>query len=102
MFLFGTFTNWTPWRMHLVGDNWIGDQVWVPTGIQQYKFANTNNFTGADWGNGQALSGTATLTTGGGPDSQITVPQSGYYQVSFNDVTLQFNWQFEMPAATNP
>jgi hypothetical protein len=102
MFLFGTFTNWTPWRMKLVNGTWVGDKVWVPAGMQQYKFADTNNFTGADWGNGQGLSGTSTVTTGGGPNSQFTAPESGYYKVIFDDVALQFNWQLEMPANTNP
>jgi hypothetical protein len=88
--------------MKLVGDNWIADKVWVPAGIHQYKFADTNNFSDADWGNGQGLSGNASVTTGGGPNSQLTPPQSGYYKVSFNDVTLQFNWQLEMPANSNP
>ena len=102
MFLFGTFTNWTPWCMQLVGDTWIADRVWVSAGTQQYKFANTNNFTGADWGNGQGLGGTASVTTGGGPNSQFTPAENGFYKVSFNDVTLQFNWQLEMPANSNP
>jgi hypothetical protein len=96
MFLFGSFTNWTPVRMRLEGDTWIADNVWVPAGAQQYKFANTNNFTGADWGNGQGLTATATVTTGGGPNSQLNAPQNGFYTVSFNDVTLEYAWQEEL------
>jgi hypothetical protein len=102
MFLFGTFTNWTQWRMKLVGDTWVADKVSVPAGTQQYKFANTNNFTGDDWGNGQGLSGTATITTGGGPNGQLNVPENGFYKVTFNDVTLEFNWEMDSPAGSGP
>jgi hypothetical protein len=102
MFLFGTFTNWTPVRMRLEGDTWIADNVWVAAGSQQYKFANTNNFTGADWGNGQGLTATATVTTGGGPNSQLNAPQNGFYKVSFNDVTLEYVWEEELLPITGP
>jgi hypothetical protein len=102
MFLFGNFTNWTPVRMHLEGDNWVAHNVSVPAGTQQYKFANTNNFTGIDWGNAQGLGGTATVTTGGGPNGQVTVPENGFYTVSFNDVTLQLDWQLELVPVAAP
>jgi hypothetical protein len=95
MFLFGTFTNWTPIRMQFVGGVWVADNVTIPAGDQGLKFANTNNFTGTDWGNGQGLSGTETVTTGGGPDTQFNVAESGFYKVSFDDVTLQFDIQLE-------
>lgn len=91
MFLFGTFTNWTPIRMKLEGGVWVADNVMIPAGNQQLKFANTNNFTGHDWGNGQGLSGTLNDTTGGGPDTQFSVAQNGFYKVTFNDVTLQYD-----------
>jgi hypothetical protein len=102
MFLFGTFTNWTPHRMRLVGDTWIADKVWVPAGTQQYKFANTNNFSGADWGNAQGLAGTAAVTTGGAPNGQLPAPENGFYKVSFNDVTLQFVWEMEFASNAGP
>jgi hypothetical protein len=97
MFLFGTFTHWTPVRMRLEGDQWIADKLWLAAGTQQFKFANTNNFTGTDWGNGQGLAATDTVTTGGGPNSQVPVPQNGFYKVSFNDVTLQYFWEMVDP-----
>jgi hypothetical protein len=95
MFLFGTFTNWTPIRMQLVGGVWIADNVSIPAGSQQLKFANTNNFTGVDWGDGQGLSGTIKDTTGGGPDTQFSVAHNGFYKVSFNDVTLTYDVALE-------
>jgi Alpha galactosidase C-terminal beta sandwich domain len=102
MFLFGTFTSWTPVRMRLEGDTWIADNVWVAAGAQQYKFANTNNFTGADWGNGQGLTAIATVTTGGGPNSQLNAPENGFYTASFNDVTLEYAWELELLPSAGP
>jgi hypothetical protein len=91
MFLFGTFTNWTPIRMQLQGGEWVADNVEIPAGTQGLKFANTNNFTGTDWGAGQGLSGTEQNTTGGGPDTQFSVAQNGFYNVTFDDVALQYD-----------
>jgi hypothetical protein len=95
MFLFGSFTNWTPIRMKLVGGVWIADNVSMAAGIQQFKFANTNNFTGTDWGNAQGLTGTATVTTGGKPNIQVPVPEDGFYKFTFNDLTLEYVIQME-------
>jgi hypothetical protein len=39
MFLFGTFTNWTSIRMQVVGGVWVADNVSIPAGSQQLKFA---------------------------------------------------------------
>jgi hypothetical protein len=102
MFLFGTFTNWTPIRMRLAGDTWIADRIWIGAGTREFKFANTNNFSGADWGNGQGLTATAMVTTGGGPNSQVPVPENGFYKVSFNDVTLEYVWDMELGTSTGP
>ena len=90
MFLFGTFTNWTPIHMRLQGDEWIAEKVSVPGGTQELKFANTNNFSNTDWGNAQGLAGTATVTTGGGPNISFTPAHAGFYRFVFNDVTLQY------------
>jgi hypothetical protein len=103
MFLFGTFTNWTPIRMKFEGGVWVAHNVPISAGNQQLKFANTNNFTGADWGDAQGLSGTATVTTGGKPNLQITSPESAYYRATFDDVTLQYAFQIESrPAPGQP
>jgi hypothetical protein len=95
MFLFGNFTNWTPIRMQLQGGVWVADNVSIPAGNQQIKFANTNDFTGSDWGDGQGLSGTVKNTTGGGPDTQVGVAQNGFYKLTFDDVALQYDLQLE-------
>jgi hypothetical protein len=95
MFLFGTFTSWTPIRMHLQEGLWVADNVSMPAGTQQLKFANTNNFSGTDWGDAQGLTGTATVTTGGKPNIQVPVPFDGFYRFIFNDVTLEYVIQEE-------
>ena len=99
MFLFGTFTSWTPIRMKLVGDNWVAERISLPAGTSEFKFANTNNFSGRDWGNGEGIAALAMDTTGGKPNSQIMPPHVGFYRVTFNDVTLQYVWEEMDPAA---
>jgi alpha-glucosidase len=95
MFIFGTFTHWTPLRLRLEGDTWVAHRVSIPGGTQEFKFANTNNFSGTDWGNVQGLTGTLMDTTGGKPNVQVSLPGNGFYKVSFNDVTLQYLLQEE-------
>jgi hypothetical protein len=95
MFLLGTFTSWTPIRMKLVGDTWVADKVALPAGTSEFKLANTANFSGTDWGNGMGLTATAMDTTGGKPNSQVTVAEAGFYRLTFNDVTLQYVWDLD-------
>ena len=104
MFVFGTFTNWTPIRMKLVGGVWVADNVSISAGPQQLKFANTNNFSGSDWGDAQGLTGTAMVTTGGKPNIQFSAPVNGAYKITFNDITLQYAIQEEpgLTATTSP
>jgi hypothetical protein len=86
--------------MQLQGGEWVADNVDIPAGTQGLKFANTNNFTGTDWGAGQGLSGTEQNTTGGGPDTQLSLAQNAFYKVSFNDVTLVYDVQLETVPAS--
>ena len=102
MFVFGKFTNWTPVRMRFTRGQWVAQNVWLAAGPQEYKFANTNNFTGVDWGNGDGLGGTAAVTTGGGPNSKINAPQNGFYTVYFDDVTRTYAWKEELLAGVVP
>ena len=95
MFVFGSFTHWTPLRMGLQQGVWVVDNVPIAAGPQVLKFANTDNFSGNDWGNAQGLSGMASLTTGGKPNVQFNSPQAGSYKITFDDVTLQYSIQLE-------
>ena len=91
MFVGGTFSNWSLLPMTFDGTNWIINNLEIPAGSQELKFANTDNFSGNDWGDASGLSGTATLTTGGKPDITFTIPNTGYYSILFNDISLVYS-----------
>jgi hypothetical protein len=94
MYIGGTFTNWgANIQMQLEGDKWIAESVHIPPGNQEFKFANTRDWSGDDWGDAQGFSGVAKRTTGGGPNIRISVPQGGFYRVMFNDLTLEYSLQ---------
>ena len=93
-----TLTN-TP--MLLAGSNlW---QVTLPLSVGNYqlKFANTNNWTGQDWGDATGLQGTAKNSTGGKPNLTFSITQAGMYKISFNDQTLAYSIQQQLPTNTN-
>ncbi len=92
MYVAGTFspTQWAPQQMTLENDVWVLKSVPFTAGEYQIKFANTNSWSGKDWGNANGLSGTAAETTGGGDNIVFTIPDSGNYDIAFNDMTLQY------------
>lgn len=92
MWLAGTFTEWTAVAMQFHGEQWVAEEVPIPAGEHELKFANTTDFTGEDWGNAVGLSGVALSTTGGGPNIGISVPEDGFYRVTFNDLTLEYEF----------
>jgi hypothetical protein len=96
MFLFGSFSNWTPIRMRLINGLWVADNVPIPDGLQEAKFANTNNFSGDDWGNTQGLAGTASMSTGGKPNLVFSPAQNAFYKVTFDDLTLEYVIDLEL------
>jgi hypothetical protein len=92
MYVAGTFTGWSPnIRMTLVDDTWVAEDVEITAGHHEMKFANTNDWSGDDWGNATGLAGTAQLATGGGPNISFTMPQTGSYDIHFNDITLAYS-----------
>jgi len=92
MYIGGTFTGWAPKiQMDLVGETWIAEEVRIPAGIQEFKFTNSESWSGEDWGNAEGPMGRLTRTTGGGPNIRITVPQDTFYRVAFNDLTLEYS-----------
>lgn len=92
MYVAGTFTNWQPSiAMRLVEDWWIAEEVQIPAGLHEFKFLNTEDFTGKDWGNAQGFAGTAAETTGGGVNVTIDVPADAFYRFRFNDLTLEYS-----------
>lgn len=94
MFVGGTFSNWSLKNMTLENNVWkIKNQILL-AGAHELKFANTNNFSGDDWGNANGLSGIAQPTTGGGSNITFIIPTSGTYSISFNDLTLEYAIEF--------
>ncbi len=93
MYVAGTFSNWslgnTP--MTLVNNVWTARNVVIPVGNHELKFANTNNWTGIDWGNAVGLSGTAKITTGGLPNIKFTTVTTGHYDITFHDSSLVYS-----------
>lgn len=91
MYIGGTFTGWSlSITMTLGGETWLAEEVQIPAGYHEMKFANTNNWSGDDWGNATGLSGVARLATGGGPNICFQTSESGYHDISFNDITLEY------------
>ena len=92
MYVAGTFTGWSPnIKMNLVNDIWNASSISIPAGYNELKFANTNNWSGNDWGNASGLTGFASLTTGGKPNLSFTMPAAGSYDIYFDDRNLQYS-----------
>lgn len=56
----------------------------------EYKFANTNDWSGVDWGGGEGASGTVVDASGGGANCTFTPEENGKYVFTFNDSDLSF------------
>lgn len=91
MFVAGSFSNWAPQQMTLQSDKWQKTGIALAVGDYEMKFANTNNWTGDDWGNATGTNGFAQQTTGGGANITFNIPTAGNYNIDFNDMTLQYN-----------
>ena len=99
MFVAGTFSNWrlkdNP--MQWVNGVWQVISVPLKAGNYELKFADTDDWSGDDWGNATGLSGTANLATGGAPNLAFTIISNGLYKIAFNPDTLayaiQLQWQ---------
>lgn len=93
MYVGGSFNGWNlgSAQMALRDSVWLISGVTINAGAQELKFANSNNWSASDWGNASGLSGTASLTTGGGANISFTAPQTGSYTISFNEQTLAYS-----------
>ncbi|MEQ8580269.1 MAG: RICIN domain-containing protein [Marinoscillum sp.] len=88
----GTFTGWSlNISMSLVNGTWEARNVNVNAGDHQLKFANTSDWSGDDWGDANGLSGTASLTTGGGSNITFNIGQNGDYDIFFDDQSLAYS-----------
>jgi len=92
MYVAGTFTGWSPnIPMSLVDDVWVAEGVQIEAGYHELKFANTNDWSGDDWGNATGLIGFAQLATGGAPNIAFTIPETGLYDIRFDDIHLAYS-----------
>lgn len=94
MFVGGSYNNWSMQNMTFENNVWKLSQVVLNEGSYELKFANTNNFSGQDWGNANGSTGIAYETTGGGNNVNFTVATSGTYDITFNDITLEYSIAF--------
>jgi hypothetical protein len=86
----GTYNDWNLKTMNYSQGWWRKDSVVMTSGVQEMKFANTNNWSGTDWGDATGLSGFAIETTGGGPNISFTIFNGGFFDISFNDTSHQY------------
>jgi Alpha galactosidase C-terminal beta sandwich domain/Secretion system C-terminal sorting domain len=91
IYIGGTINKWILQPMKYENGWWRNDSILITSGAQELKFANTSNWSGADWGNAIGLSGTAKLSTGGAPNITFTISKTALYDISFNETTLAYN-----------
>lgn len=91
MYARGSFNDWgTGNRMYLIGDHQWKTTVTLEANGYTMKFANHPDWIGDDWGDASGLSGTAALSTGGGPDLAFVIADAGDYDILFNDSSLAY------------
>jgi hypothetical protein len=91
MYARGSFNGWNiDHKMVWQNDVWEAKSVFMTAGDHQMKFADTEDWTGDDWGNGEGLSGYVELTTGGGPETSFTIETEGFYDITFDTVSLYY------------
>lgn len=86
MFVLGSMNGWggTDFQMSLVDNNtWEVENVTM-VADDQFKFANTSDFSGLDWGDNECDG----ITTNG--DDNINCGFEGTFTMTFNDETLQY------------
>jgi len=90
MFILGSFNGWggTDNQMELVADNtWEDTDVTLSTG-DEFKFANTSDFSDLDWTD-QECDGTV-IEASGIQENIACVPFNGTYTIRFNDAALTY------------
>lgn len=85
----GSYNNWNPQAMTYI-DGKMEITQYFAAGSYDMKFADTNNWTGNDWGNEIGLVGTASPTTGGLPPIKFIAPDSRVYHISVDPVGMNY------------
>ena len=88
--------SWQSWALTNMPMQWddyseFYVDTWIDAGLHQFKFTNSDNWSGDDWGNASGTSGTVSLTTGGGANVSFSVAQSANYRISFNPATFAYS-----------
>ncbi|MCD7972742.1 MAG: SusF/SusE family outer membrane protein [Candidatus Azobacteroides sp.] len=92
MYIRGTFNDWAAGEMFLIADNqWQSDFVPLETGDYTMKFANTDDWSGLDWGVGNGLSGTVTQLAGSAGNLNFTITKGGRYVFFLNDKSWEYS-----------
>lgn len=90
MYLAGSFNDWSLSNELTLENGVWSTEITLTVGNHELKFANTNDWTGEDWGNNTGSNGKAKLSTGGAPNIAFTADHSGTYEVLFNDKTMAY------------
>ncbi len=93
MYARGSFNGWgTDYRMALIGNHsWKTSPIALNVSAYEMKFSNHPDWQGIDWGGSNGDAGTATVTTGGGPNILFLIASDGAYEITFNDSTLDYS-----------
>jgi hypothetical protein len=99
----GTFNNWTLGTTPMLFENgvWVAKNVNILAGSHQLKFADTNDWSGDDWGNATGLTGTASLTTGGKPNVSFVIVKTCNCTIIFNEDDLTYTIETNQPTQTS-
>ncbi len=87
--------SWEGWSPGNLPMEWDGDSEFVVTvtldaGDHAFKFTDTEDWSGDDWADSTGLTGTAKLTTGGGPNIDFTLETGGAYEIRFDPYSLDY------------
>lgn len=90
MYILGSMNGWggTDLEMELIADNtWYVEEVAITAG-DEFKFANTSDFSGEDWTDDNC---DLTCVPAAGNPTNIACGYSGTFNVTFNDETLVYS-----------
>jgi hypothetical protein len=93
MYIGGSFNDWSLPTMPMtrVNEIWEYSDIHLTEGRYEMKFANSEDWSGKDWGDATGLSGLLTETTGGGSNINFTISDPGAYNIAFDDNSLEYS-----------
>jgi hypothetical protein len=93
MYIGGSFNGWSLPTMPMtrVNEIWEYSNLHLDEGSYEMKFANSEGWSGKDWGDATGLSGIHSETTGGGSNISFTIYDAGAYNIVFDDNSLEYS-----------